>query len=225
MKKGIIILMVLMVIGVVACSSTPKTEPPAKPIPVAPQLNATLVWSTTNLQPRPGWTVSEPDKKDGNLFFVGLSGKFAMERDARDDAYRNAISNVVRYIGTYAKDKFERISTTYGLSSGIVDPTKASRDFEEQLSSAFASRVKAKEVYSEQWQDPKMNESYFLSFVLSVVPESVIEKSYEEALNGQIEDLKKKRDAANEEKAKAQFENAMKAFEDAKKQGFELDKK
>jgi len=223
MKKGIIILMLMVVIGVMACSSTPKTEPPAKPVPVAPQLNAKMIWSSH--PQRPGWTVNEPDKKDGNLFFVGLSGKFAMERDAKDDAYRNAVSNVVRYIGTFAKDKFERISTTYGLSSEIVDPTKASRNFEEQLTSAFATHVKGKEFYSEQWENPKMQESYFLVFALASVPESVIEKSYEEALNGQIDELKKKRDAANEEKAKAQFDNAMKAFDDAKKQGFGLDKK
>jgi len=40
-----------------------------------------------------------------------------------------------------------------------------------------------------------------------------------------IEDLKKKRDEANDEKAKSQFQNAMNAFEEAKKQGFGLEKK
>jgi len=223
MKNLIVIMVViLMTVGLVACSSAPKVGT-AKPIEPAPQPSEKLIWSSNSQ--RPGWTVSEPEKQEGKLLFIGLSGKFATEKEGRDDAHRSAINNVVRYIGTFAKDKFERITTTYGLSSEIIDPTRATRDFEQQLSDAFATHVKAKEWYIEKWENPKFKEAYYLVYVLCGVPENVIEKSYEDALNGKIDDLKKKRDAANEEKAKAQFDNAMKAFEDAKKQGFDIEKK
>ena len=57
------------------------------------------------------------------------------------------------------------------------------------------------------------------------MPAAAIDKAYEDTMDGNIDDLKKKRDAANDEKAKAQYENAMNAFEEAKKQGFGLEKK
>ncbi|MEK7449404.1 MAG: hypothetical protein AAB019_07960 [Planctomycetota bacterium] len=226
MKKyvGIVLITAMITVGLTACPSTKEVKKPEPaPIEPAPQLAEKLIWSSH--QQRPGWTVSEPDTQEGKLFFVGLSGKFAMEKDGRDDAQRHATANVVKYIGTMVQEKFQRISTSYGLSSEIVDPTKAARNFEEQLAQAFATRVKSKEWYSEKWENPKFKESYYLVYLLANVPQSSIEKTYEETCDANIADLKKKRDAANDEKAKAQFENAMKAFEEAKKQGFGLETK
>jgi transcriptional regulator with XRE-family HTH domain len=224
MKKLMVIVMATLLMGLTACSSRPKTEPPPKPVDPAPQGEFKLIWSSNENNKRPSWTVNDPDKKDGNLFFVGVSGKFATEKEARDDSQRHATTNVVKYIGTFATDKFQRISTSYGLSSEITDPTKATRDFEEQLSSAFATQVKVKERYIEQWENKKMKESYYLVYTLAAVSEGVIEKTYGDVLDGKIEEMKKKRDEANEEKAKEQFDNAMKAFEEAKKQGLGVGK-
>ncbi len=217
------LVVITLVIGLGACSSSPKAPTPTKPVEVAPQAQEQLIWSTH--KERPGWTVSEPEKQDDKLIFIGLSGKFAMEKQSREDAHRDAINKVVMYIGNFARDKYENIRTSYGLSSEIVDPTQATRQFQQQLSEAFATRVKPKEWYIEKWDNARMKEQYYLSYVLATVPESVIEKAFDNALDQQIDDLKKKRDAANEVKAKKQFENAMNAFEDAKKQGFGLEEK
>ena len=200
-----------------------KGSTTAKPIDVAPQVGEKLIWSSH--PQRPGWTVNEPGVKEGNLYFIGLSGKYATEKEGRDDAHRGAINNVVKYIGTFAQDKFQQIVTSYGLTSEIVDPTKATSDFQEQLSAAFATQVRTKEWYIEKWQDLKTKETYHLVFVLAEVPQKSIEKAYDDVLNNNIDDFKKKRDAANEEKAKAQFDNALKAFEQAQQQGLGLEKK
>lgn len=216
------LVVITLVIGLGACSSSPQAPTPTEPVAVAPQTQEQLIWSTH--KERPGWTVSEPEKQDDKLVFIGLSGKFAMEKQSREDAHRDAINKVVMYIGNFARDKYETIRTSYGLSSEIVDSTQAARQFQQQLSEAFTTRVKPKEWYIEKWENAKMQETYYLTYVLATVPESVIEKAFDNALDNQIDDLKKKRDATNEAKAKKQFENAMKAFEDAKKQGFGIDK-
>jgi hypothetical protein len=221
MKKMILAGMILATMGgmMIGCKSK---APEAKPIDVAPQVGEKMIWSSHDQ--RPGWTVNEPATRDGNFYFVGLSGKYATEKEGRDDAQRGAVNNVVRYIGTFAQTKFQQITTSHGLTSEIVDPTRAVRDFQEQLSAAFASRIRTKEWYIEKWQNLKFKDTYHLVYLLVEVPQSSIEKAYEETLNGNIDDLKKKRDAANDEKAKNQFQNAMNAFEDAKKQGFGFEK-
>ena len=95
-----------------------------------------LIWS----QPkgRPDWLHHEPKAAEDRYLFVGLSGRFATEKEARDDALRAAISNVVRYVSVDVKSSFERLITSSGSSSEIIDPTVAVRHFEQQLSSAVA---------------------------------------------------------------------------------------
>lgn len=195
----------------------------AKPIDAAPEVGEKMIWSS--LDQRPGWTVNEPAAKEGNFYFVGLSGKFAGEREGRDDAHRNALNYVVSYIGTFAQSKFEQLTTSHNLTKEIVDATVAARNLQEQLSAAFATRVKNNQWYIEKWLDNKTKETYHKVFLLVEVPAAAIDKAYEDTMDGNIDDLKKKRDAANDEKAKAQFQNAMNAFEEAKKQGFGFEKK
>jgi hypothetical protein len=70
-----------------------------------------------------------------------------------------------------------------------------------------------------------LKENFFLAFLLAKVPKSSIDQAYDDLMDNNTDALKKKRDAANDAKAKAQFENAMKLFEEAKKQGFSIDDK
>jgi hypothetical protein len=195
-----------------ACASKPEVIKPA------PNIGEEMIW-TDHKDGRPAWTYKEPEGDDKNLLFVGVSGKYATEKEVRDDALRSSINNVVRYIGTSVNDNFQRLTASYGLSTDIINSTVATRQFEEQLNSALASHVKAREYYTEKWKT-KINETYYVAYVLSFVPRDSVNNAYQQTMDGQIEELKKKRDAANDEKAKEQYNNAMKAFEEAKKQGF-----
>ncbi|GEM_PF-1808219 len=171
----------------------------------------------------PAWVYNEPEGDADSFYFVGISGKFATEKDGRDDAYNNSIQNVVKYLGSFFQEKLEKIVTTYGLSSQIVDPTKAARNFQEQLTGGLAKKVKAKEWYVEQWKT-KLNEAYFVVKLLSKVPKVSIDEAYKTGMDSELEALKKQRDAIADKKAKAQFENAMEAFKKAKDEGFGLEK-
>lgn len=211
MRKGRLISGLIGIALLVGCASSGGIKP------IAPNVGEKLIRSTH--PNRPTWTYREPEKEGENLVFVGLSGKYATETEGREDAQRRAMTNVVRYMGTFVKDNFQRLTVSHGLSTSIMDPTVATRRFEEQLNSALASHVKVKEYYIEQWQN-KLQETYFLVYALVNVPQKAVDQVYQNTLDNQIEDLKKKRDEATDEKAKQQIEDTMKAFEEAKKQGF-----
>ncbi|MFH1368341.1 MAG: hypothetical protein ABII64_04355 [Elusimicrobiota bacterium] len=217
MKKYVFIAMAVVIGYMISgCASTPKATGPA----AVPEENMVLSMP----KDRPEWIIKEPETEGDKYIFIGLSAeRVATEKDARDDAQNTAIKNVAKYMGTYVNDKIERIATAYGLSSDIVNPTKVSRDREEQLTKAFASRVKASDWYLEKWQN-KLKESYWKAYVKTTVPKVSMDEEFKDLMNGSIEQLKKQRDAASDEKAKTQYENAMNAFEDAKQKGFTLEK-
>ena len=160
----------ILIFGVFAgCTST-------KPNSAFPAVE-TKIWSSN--EKRPDWSVNEPQTKNDNYLFVGLSDKKALERDARDEAYRHAINNVVRYISVDVKDKFEKIVTSAGLSTDIIDPTKVIRNFEIQLSSAIARKVKPSEWYIEQWKRTQGShaETYYMVYVLASAPQSEVNET------------------------------------------------
>jgi hypothetical protein len=168
----------------------------------------------------PKWITMEPKMTKETIYFTGVSGKFATDQDGRDDAIDNSIKNVSKYLGTFFNGKYQTIVTQYGLSSQVADPTKASRGFEEKLTQAMVGRAKAEEWYYEKWMNKKTKEVYWKVYVKTGVDRASLEKSYQDSMTLSADDMKKQMDAANEEKAKAQFGNAMKAFEDAAKAGF-----
>jgi len=132
-----------------------------------------LLWASQPKQPE--WIYKEPPQEKGYLTFVGLSKDHATQQESRKDALRNAQNKVVEYIGTLAKSKFEKISSSYSVSSKIIDPTNATRDYEKYFAANFASQVKEKEAYVEKWLISEV--IAWRSFLLTKVPEAVINKS------------------------------------------------
>jgi len=166
--------------------------------------------------PKP--TFIEPEIEGEYLYFVGLSEMHATEQKARDAGMRNAVNNIVGYLGTTVKDKFESIITRFGLSSEIADPTTASRQYEQQVKENIANSVKAKEWYIEQWQT-KNKQIYWKTYLLARVPKSSIEQSLQNETAKAKDKLKDALDKATNEKAKQQFNDALSAFEAMEKSG------
>ncbi|OGS23253.1 MAG: hypothetical protein A2252_09210 [Elusimicrobia bacterium RIFOXYA2_FULL_39_19] len=212
MRKTFMVVLCAMAL-MSGCANKQMIKPAAEP-------NETLIWSSHT--GRPTWTVNEPEMINDYFVFVGLSSKYAVEKDARDDAQRESMTNATRYVSTYVNDRFQKIQTSYNLSSDIVDPTNVTRKFQEIISSAFVSKIKADEWYMEKWQRNDTKQTYYAVYLKAKVPKSEIDKSIKELADSSIADLKARKDKVNEEKAKTQYDNAMKAFQDLKTQGLDI---
>ena len=186
----------------------------AASIPTATSSTESAVPSTPE---RPDWVYNEPTEEDNVLSFVGLSAVHASEKNARNDARRDATNNVVRYLGTMAKTKFEQVTQSYGLSSQIVDPTTASQEFEKQMAANLARQMKAKTWHMEREQNNgKWGYKYF---VLAEIPKSSIDDSFRKSLDKSIKKQQEDVEKAATQKAKEQSERAIDMFRKMKKEG------
>jgi len=174
-----------------------------------------LLWSTDKVRPK--WTVEEPEVESDTMLFVGLSGKYATEQEARDEALRDVTTNVIRYLGTLAKDKYEKVATSFGLSSSVVDPTTSTRQYEKQLAANVAQKVKAKKWYIEKWSTP--TGIGWKAFVLATVPIDSVNEAFKRTAKENMEEARRKAKEATDEYAKRQAENAAKFWEEMTKQG------
>jgi|TARA_B110000196_G_C20985883_1_gene585696 hypothetical protein len=194
---------VLALLALVGCAAKPKPATPP-PQPTQPE--------------RPEWTMNEPEVEAGVMSFVGLSAVHASEKNAREDARRNAVDAVVQYLGTLAKTKFEQASVSYGLSSEVVDPTTSSRNFQKQVAANVARRLKTKKWYMERESDASGKQGYKY-FVLSTVPVAEMDKAFQQTAKKNMEDAQKKAKEATTAQAKQQQEQAANFWADMQKQG------
>lgn len=204
-----------LALGLSACSG-PNKEMNAPSGLTSPQVpGERLLWSSA--PSRPNWSMSEPEPEKGFQYFVGLSGDYATENLARDDALRNATTRVVQYMGALAKDKFERARTSFGLSSTVIDPTEASREFEKQLAANVARQLKPKEWYVEQWQKPT---GYaWKAFLLARMPTEAVNDSLKNTAEDNIRKAQEDAKRAATEVAKKQAEDAADFWKKMKEQG------
>lgn len=210
--KRVLFLAAALVTLLSACAETPApsqaTAPPPDPV-------EKLIWSSAS--ERPQWTMEEPETKDGMMWFVGLSGRFATEQLARDDAKRNATTSVVQYMGTLVKDKFERARVSYGLESDVVDPTAAARQFEKQMAVNMASKVKAKSWYQEKWQTRTGIAQ--VAYLLAFVPVEEMDQTAKQTARGMAQEAERKAKEANDDFAKKQAEKAAEFWKQMEEQG------
>lgn len=198
-----------------ACAGTEKPVGAPSGV-VSPEVQGEkLLWSS--MPSRPTWVGVEPDPDSEFLYFVGLSGDFATENLARDDAVRNANLRVVQYMGALAKDKFERARTSFGLASTVVDPTEAARQFEKQLSANVARQLKPKEWYEERWQKPTGNA--WKAFLLARMPKQALNENMRNTAEDNIRKAQEDAKQAATDVAKKQAEDAAKFWQQMKDQG------
>lgn len=186
----------------------------AKETTMAP---AAVEAASPSMPERPDLVYNEPSEEDGTLSFVGMSNVHASEQNARKDARRDAINNVVQYLGTMAKTKFEQVTQSYGLSSQIVDPTTAAQQFEKQMSANLAREMKTKTWHPER--EKKSGVWGYKYFVLAQIPKSSIDNSFRKSLDQNIKKQQEEAEKAATQKAKEQSENAIDMFRKMKKEG------
>ncbi|MDF1579451.1 MAG: hypothetical protein P1P74_01590 [Desulfuromonadales bacterium] len=174
----------------------------------------------TSQPQRPVWTMSIPDAEGGKMFFVGTSDRYKTEASARESAGRGVTEEVVKYMGTLVKKKFEEAKVSYGQESDAIDPTAAAREFTKQLATNMAKRVKVKEYYFEKYRNP--TGSYFQYFALGYVPTEEIDLAYKDTVKNMAREANKAAQKAKEENdefAKRQAEKQAAFFKDMQEQG------
>ncbi|MBU0729798.1 MAG: hypothetical protein KKE17_04270 [Proteobacteria bacterium] len=212
MMKKMIALLGLIAITVLSGCASQESGPVGIPDESAQEK---LIWSSQ--AERPAWTMEEPDTEGDVMSFVGVSDRFASEKGAREDARRNAMESVVKYMGTLVKDKFEKAAVSFGLESSVVDPTASAREFEKQLAVNMASSVKMKSWYMEKWQTT--TGVGWQAFVLGKVPRSAIDDTYKNTARAKQKDAEQKAKDAADEVAKAQAEKAADFWKQMQEQG------
>ena len=175
-----------------------------------------MIWSSGE---RPSWTVDEPKSEGQTMYFVGVSGKHATENGMRDEVRRDCAKQMVNYLGVAVKDHFQQITTKFGLSSEVSDPTKAARGFEEQIAVGIAKQLKTEKWYFEKWQE-RSGDIYYKGYGLAGMPKAAVEEAYKDAINGEQQKLKEKIKEEKNQQAKKQMEDALNAFEQMKNSGF-----
>jgi len=176
------------------------------------------IWASQT--PRPEWTVNVPEAEGGILSFVGVSEeKMAAEQDARKSAGEFAIREVVRYLGSFFSEEYKTYISRTGSSSDYIDPSKATQGVEDFLAGSLTKRVKPSKWYFEKYTNNLKQDSW-KAYVLSKFPINEAEGAYKDALDNQIEDMKKQRDQVSVQKAKQQFDDTIEVFNKMKAQGF-----
>jgi len=188
---------------------------PATGPQVADDIHEKLIYSTA--PERPAWTMEEPDTVDGVMTFIGTSKRHAAEQSAREDARRNTIEAVVKYMGTLAKDKFEAARVTYGLESSVIDATESAREFQKQLSTNMATNVKFKSWYGEKWQTPTgIGWQYFAK---ALVPQEAVDGTFKKSAADQARKAEQQAKEAADAIAKQQAEKAVDFWKQMQEQG------
>ncbi|NQU42362.1 hypothetical protein HQ520_03700 [bacterium] len=177
--------------------------------------NEVLLWSSN--EGRPSWTLKEPGRDDGKMFFIGRSGNMATEQLAINRASIDGRNAATQYMGTLVKTKFEQARVDFGLSSDVVNPTESSREYTKHLATNYVSRMKGGETYIEKWQTP--TGIAWRAWSLMNVPEEALEASYSATAQTLSQDAARKAKEQSDMIAKAQLEKAGDMWKKMAEQG------
>jgi len=144
---------------------------------------------------RPEWTMRAPGEANGIMSFVGVSTFASTEQKSRKNAFEEATNQVVKYLGTEAKGKVEKIASSFGLASETIDETVGERSFQEQLFGGVTRRLKAK-VWHDEIKYNAKGEIEYKYFVLAEIPTAELDEAIKEAAQKAAEENRKIEEAA-----------------------------
>jgi len=163
----------LSLLVLVGCGGAPVAQGPVGAGGVAPAVPVSEHLLQELPGPRPLWVDRIPDSTGETLHFVGQSGLQSMERDARNDALRDAVNSFARYCGVDVTLVDEYLAVSVGKASQVADPTVSRKEQNRQSTEAFVSRVKSREWYGRQLErrmGPTVLERGWQAWVLVTVP-------------------------------------------------------
>ncbi len=137
-----------------------------------------LILNTCSTSQPPVWVINNPEFDGKFRYFVGLSEeRVASEKDARNEAYANAVNKIVKYTGIDVKIIDEYVSEVLSQkSSKVIDPTVSSKEQVIQRAEALLRTIKEKQYYTETFQNPSDDDRslYKVSVLVSIEKNEIL---------------------------------------------------
>ena len=168
---------------------------------------------------RPNWVMAPPAPEGDQLYFVGTSALYATEKNARRDAKRDSIREVSEYVRVLNKNKFERVSVTYGMDSFVTMPTVSERNFEKIVSASTANHLQVREMYFER-EEGASGVLGYKYFVLTSISKTDLKTVLEANAKANAKNAQKALQLASTENAKEQWKNARDFWNELAEDGF-----
>ncbi len=114
-------------------------------------------------EPEPGWV-----KVPGEGGFVGVSGKYALERDARNNAIADARMKIVESLEVKVDSKLVEEIIVSGKTSDILSGEAESVRVSKFMANAVITGTKVEKYYVERWEKSKgrKRKKYYIAKVL-----------------------------------------------------------
>jgi len=128
----------------------------------------------------PSWVNRTPGFDGQYRYFVGLSDdRVVSEKNARNEAYADAVNQIVKYTGIDVKIIDEYLSEVQGQkSSEVIDPTISSEERIIQRAEALLRTIKDREYYTETFDDPEnLNRNLYKVFVLVRIEDNEVSEA------------------------------------------------
>jgi hypothetical protein len=159
---------------------------------------------------RPAW-IDEVPTSASTLSFIGISGKFAVETQARENAREDGRKQLVDYFGTLMVNKGREYQATYGLSNEVFSPQITGQRLNERIAQGVAQALADRRYYWEYFMDEN-NREYYIDYVEMQIEKSRVAKIIDDYGKQEAADLQKKAAAEQDRTRKQQLEKAAEFF-------------
>ena len=132
----------------------------------------TKIFVESNPSQRPSWLDSVPSS-DTHLYFIGTSNFLANETSARNDARRDAFSQIIKYYGTVIKSTASETKSVKVLSSNVIDPYIESEELLQSFAERYVSEILTENYFTEKYLINGNQEQWVCYVKCSVLKEKV----------------------------------------------------
>ena len=155
----------LLLLAISGCSNI-NLEPPKS--------NSDMVWASHD--ERPEWVILPPKGTDSVKSFVGMSHQHASEKSAKQEAYTNAIAELIKHANQKATKNYTVQAQSTGLENETLNAQLNVTDVEKIQATGLLSNVSTEQVYIEQWE--RKEDLFFKAYILVSIPKEEYEKLF-----------------------------------------------
>jgi hypothetical protein len=205
-RKTVLLVMLSVALVTTACAS--GTPDPQK---VRAQQIANLAPIRTVPAERPSW-VDETPKDSRVQYFVGMSQRYATERDARNNAQEDARMQLVDYYGTVMVNKGREYTATAGISSDVFSPQTIGQRLNERIAQNVAQALGEAVYFTAVYFDDTTGREAFVVATRMEVAKSIVARTIDAFGQEQAADLQKQAAAEQDRTRRQQLEKAAEFF-------------